>query len=254
MAMRDGHFLQTPVRKHIERREVIQQIHAQLVIASEKIPHYSLGSFPEEAIQLVKHLQLHQHLPISFDSYAYSFLIKACAILQQPNLGTQLHGLTIKAGFQPHLYVQTVLVNMYADCGFLVKPQQVFNKMPERNSVTWNALITGIINHGGLVEEGLEFFREMVNECLVEPDVKHYRCLIDMLGRAGRLEGAENMALQISPEITNVVIWRTLLGACNFHGNVEMGERVMRKILEMERRYGGYYVLLSYLFASFGNW
>ncbi|KAG5557968.1 hypothetical protein RHGRI_008022 [Rhododendron griersonianum] len=433
--MRDGHYLQTLVLKHIARREVIQQIHAQLVIASEKIPlvttatiwnslirHYSLGSFPEEAIQLFKHLQLHQHLPVSFDSYAYSFLIKACAILQQPNLGTQLHGLTVKAGFRPHLYVQTALVNMYADCGFLVEAQQVFNEMPERNSVTWNALITGIIkwgelglarslfdrmpnqnvvswtgiidgyarmnqhevalslfrtmvgkginptqitvlaifpaiwnlgclescqsihaygeksgfndsdirvvnslvdayskcgcmesavkvfgfmdakkrnlvswtsiisgfamhgmgkqavdsfksmedecmkpnrvtflsilsacSHGGLVEEGLEFFRKMVNECLLEPDVKHYGCLIDMLGRAGRLDEAEKMALQISPEITNVVIWRTLLGACSFHGNVEMGERVMRKILEMERRYGGDYVLLSNLFAGFGR-
>lgn len=433
--MRDGHYLQTLVLKHIARREVIQQIHAQLVIALEKIRpvttaaiwnslirHYSLGSFPEEAINLFKHLQLHKHFPTSFDSYAYSFLIKACAILQQPNLGTQLHGRTVKSGFQNHLYVQTALVNMYADCGFLAGAQQVFDEMPERNSVSWNALITGFIkwgelglarslfdrmpnqdvvswtgiidgyartnrhevalslfqtmvgkgikpsqvtvlaifpaiwnlgclescqlihaygeksglndsdvrvlnslvdayskcgcmesavkvfgfmdakkrnlvswtsviagfamhgmgkqavdsfrsmeaeclkpnrvtflsilnacSHGGLVEEGLEFFRKLVNESLVEPDAKHYGCLIDMLGRAGRLEEAEKMALQISPEITNVVIWRTLLGACSFHGNVEMGERVMRKILDVERRYGGDYVLLSNLFAGFGR-
>ncbi|KAH7855317.1 hypothetical protein Vadar_023655 [Vaccinium darrowii] len=434
--MRDGHYLQSLVLKHIASREAIQQIHAQLVIASEKLPsttttttlwnslfrHYSLGSFPEEAVQLFKQLQLQQHLPLSFDSYAYSFLIKACAILQQNKLGTQFHGLSIKAGFQSHLYVQTALVNMYADFGSLVEAQKVFDQMPDRNSVTWNALITGFIkwgklgfartlfdrmpnqnvvswtgiidgyarnnqhkvalslfrtmvgkgieptqvtilaifpaiwnlgclescqsihtygeksglnnsdirvlnslvdayakcgcmesavkvfdfidakkrnlvswtsvisgfamhgmgkqavdsfksmeneclkpnrvtflsilsacSHGGLVEEGLEFFRKMVDEGLVEPDVKHYGCLIDMLGRAGRLEEAEKMALQIPPEIENVVIWRTLLGACSFHENVQMAERVMRKILEMERKYGGDYVLLSNLFAGSGR-
>ena len=60
-----------------------------------------------------------------------------------------------------------------------------------------------------------------------------------MLGRAGRLEQAEKTALGIPSEITDVVVWRTLLGACSFHGNVEMGERVTRKTLEMERGYGG---------------
>lgn len=126
------------------------------------------------------------------------------------------------------------------------------DKCLKPNRVTFLSILSAC-SHGGLVEEGLEFFRKMVNECLVEPDVKHYGCLIDMLGRAGRLEEAEKMALQISSEITNAVIWRTLLGACSFDGNVEMGERVMRKILEMERRYGGDYVLLSNLFAGFGR-
>ena len=104
----------------------------------------------------------------------------------------------------------------------------------------------------GWSKRGLSFFRKMVNECQVEPDIKHYGCLVDMLRRAGTLE-AEKIALQIPNEIENVVIWRTLLGACSFHGNIQMGERVMRKILEMEKRYGGDYVLLSNIFAGFGT-
>lgn len=74
-----------------------------------------------------------------------------------------------------------------------------------------------------------------------------------MLGRAGRLEEAEKMALEIPAKILNVVIWRTLLGACSFHGNAEMGERVTMKILEMERAYGGDYVLMSNIFAGVGK-
>ncbi|CAL8999462.1 unnamed protein product [Prunus brigantina] len=93
----------------------------------------------------------------------------------------------------------------------------------------------------------------MVDEYEIALDIKHYGCLIEMLGRAGRLEEAENMALEIPSNIVNVVIWRTLLGACSFHGNVEMGERVTKKILEMERGYGGDYVLMSNIFAGVGR-
>ncbi|GFZ21345.1 pentatricopeptide repeat (PPR) superfamily protein [Actinidia rufa] len=240
-----------------------------------------------------------------------------------------LHSLTVKAGFEFHVYVQTALVILYAVCGYFGEAHQVFDEMPDRNLVTWNALITGLMkwgrlawtglsltgchrkmlfhapvvrrgiwcvldihnlqvcnarngkqaansfkrmedeclkpnrvtflsilnacSHGGLVEEGLGFFRKMVNECQVEPDIRHYGCLVDMLGRAGTLEEAEKIALQIPNEIENVVIWRTLLGACSFHGNIQMGERVMRKILDMEKRYGRDYVLLSNIFAGFGR-
>ncbi|KAJ6854836.1 hypothetical protein NC651_039716 [Populus alba x Populus x berolinensis] len=58
------------------------------------------------------------------------------------------------------------------------------------------------------------------------------------------------MALEIPNEIVIVVIWRTLLGACSFYGNIEMGERVTRKIMEMETRYGGDNVLMHNNFAG----
>ena len=120
------------------------------------------------------------------------------------------------------------------------------------NQITFLSVLNAC-SHGGLVEEGLKFFTKMVNKYQISPDVKHYGCLIDMLGRAGRLDEAEKMALEIPDYVVNVVIWRTLLGACSFHGNVEMGARVTRKILEMERKYGGDYVLLSNIFAGVGR-
>ncbi|GAY67367.1 hypothetical protein CUMW_255880 [Citrus unshiu] len=86
------------------------------------------------------------------------------------------------------------------------------------------------------------------------PNVKHYGCLVDMLGRAGRLEQAEKIALGIPSEITDVVVRRILLGACSFHGNVEMGERVTRKVLEMERGNGGDYVLMYNILAGVGRY
>ncbi|KAL3538502.1 hypothetical protein ACH5RR_001868 [Cinchona calisaya] len=75
-----------------------------------------------------------------------------------------------------------------------------------------------------------------------------------MLGRAGRQEEAEKKAKEIRNDIGNVVVWRALLGACSFRGNVEMGEKVASKIMEMERKYGGDYVLLSNIFAAVGRY
>ncbi|CAL5400071.1 unnamed protein product [Camellia sinensis] len=390
VAMKRRHmpYLLSLLMKHITSREAIRQIHAQLIfngihstgmsmtIWNYLFRHYSLGSFPKEAVLLFKNFQL-LHLPIiSFDSYSYSFLIKACTNLEQPTLGTQVHGLTVKAGFEHHIYVQTALVNMYSrnsvtsnalitgltKWGQIGLARSLFDRMPSQNVVSWTDIIDGysqlnqhkqalplfrtmvvdkaikptevtilaifpstrnlrclescqlihtygeksgfnecdirvtnslidayakcgciesavkvfhgitcekrnlvswtsiisrfamhgmgkhaadsfkrmedecsmpnrvtflsILNacsHGGLVEEGLEFFRKMLNECQVVPEIKNYGCLIDM----------------------------TLLGACSFHGNIQIAERVMRKILEMERRYGGDYVLLSNIYAGF---
>ncbi|GAB4851797.1 hypothetical protein Ancab_031196 [Ancistrocladus abbreviatus] len=120
------------------------------------------------------------------------------------------------------------------------------------NHVTFLSVL-GACSHGGLVEEGLEFFRKMNNYCQFSPGIKHYGCVIDMLGRAGRLREAEEIAFQIPDEIDNVVIWRTLLGACSLHGNVEMAEHVTRKIQEMERGYGGDYVLMSNILTGLGK-
>ncbi|RVW21215.1 Pentatricopeptide repeat-containing protein, mitochondrial [Vitis vinifera] len=372
------------------RRSAMQQLHPHLITTGAHyhcmdftswntlLRHYSLGTFPQEAFLLFRHLRLH-HVspPLSFNSFSFSFLLKACAYLQHRKGGLQLHALTLKAGFEFHVYLHTVLQNVYAVCGALLEAKQVLDEMPVRNSVTWNVLITGLAkwgelhlarslfdempmptvvswttiidgytrmnqpkqalalfrtmfidegikpteitllaifpaisnlgalelcqlrasrvfgeiaaksrnvvswtsvisafamhgmaeevlanfermqkeclkpnritflsvlnacSHGGLVEEGLKFFATMGNEYQMSPDVKHYGCLIDMLGRAGRLDEAEKMALEIPDDVVNVVIWRTLLGACSFHGNVEMGARVTRKILEMERKYGG---------------
>ncbi|TXG66260.1 hypothetical protein EZV62_007535 [Acer yangbiense] len=201
-----------------------------------------------------------------------------------------IHGYGEKKGFNAtDIRVSNCLIDTYAKCGCIRSASRFFEKISveRRNLVSWTSIITGfamhgmgkeaienfermervglkpnrvtylsVLNacsHGGLVEEGFKFFYKMVKEGQVLPDIKHYGCLVDMLGRAGRLEEAEKIALEVPSEITNDVIWRTLLGACSFHGNVEMGERATRKILEMERGYGGDYVLMSNILTGVGR-
>jgi hypothetical protein len=57
--------------------------------------------------------------------------------------------------------------------------------------------------------------------------------------------------MEIEP---NAIVWRTLLGACRIHGNVELGRRANEQLLEMRRDQSGDYVLLSNIYASRGEW
>ncbi|XP_059654557.1 pentatricopeptide repeat-containing protein At1g09220, mitochondrial-like [Cornus florida] len=210
--------------------------------------------------------------------------------LRALELCQSVHAYGERSGFNASdIRVMNCLIDTYAKCGCAESALRLFEDVsPERrNLVSWTSIISWLAMHGmakeavenfrrmenacvmpnsvtffsalnacshsGLVKEGLAFFRKMLNEYQLVPNIKHYGCLIDMLGRAGRFEEAEKMALEIPPEMANVVIWRTLLGACSFHGNVEMRERVTWKILEMERGYGGDYVLLSNIFAGVGR-
>lgn len=87
----------------------------------------------------------------------------------------------------------------------------------------------------------------------IEPNIRHYGCMVDMLGRAGLLDEAFKFidSMVIEP---NAIIWRTLLGACRIHGNVELGRRANVRLLKIRQDESGDYVLLSNIYASEGEW
>ncbi|XWS42649.1 hypothetical protein CRYUN_Cryun16bG0032000 [Craigia yunnanensis] len=134
----------------------------------------------------------------------------------------------------------TSLISNFAMHGRGKEAVESFEKMEQEgwkpNRVTFVSVLTAC-SHGCLVEQGLKFFKKMVNECQILPDIKHYGCLVDMLGRTRRLEEAEKIALEIPCEMGNEVI----------------GERVTTKIMEIERGCGGDYVLTSNILAGAGR-
>uniref|UniRef100_A0A0A9D8M4 Pentatricopeptide repeat-containing protein n=1 Tax=Arundo donax TaxID=35708 RepID=A0A0A9D8M4_ARUDO len=87
----------------------------------------------------------------------------------------------------------------------------------------------------------------------IEPNVKHYGCMVDMLSRAGLLKEAFEFinTMKVKP---NSVIWRTLLGACRIHGEIELAEHANRELLKARSDASGDYVLLSNIYASVGEW
>lgn len=108
-------------------------------------------------------------------------------------------------------------------------------------------------SHTGLVDRGREYFYSMNQEYGITANSKHYTCLIDLLGRAGRLEEAQNL-MKTMPFEPDAATWGALLGASRIHGNTELGEKAAKIIFEMEPENAGMYVLLSNLYASSGRW
>ncbi|KAF5754240.1 putative tetratricopeptide-like helical domain superfamily [Helianthus annuus] len=258
---------------------------------SGMIDGYTRANQPKEAVSLFRHmvaLACNNNKPTEITVLA---LYPAIWNLGSLELCQCVHAYGEKNGFYTtDIRVTNALIDVYARCGSVHNALRVFELIPsdEKNLVSWTSIITvfamhgmakeavdsfkrmeevgmkpnrvtflsviSACSHGGLVEEGLVFFKKMVNESCIVPDIKHYGCLIDMLARAGRLEDAEKMALEVPKDMANDVIWRTLLGACSYYDNVEMGKRITSRIFEMERRYSGDYVLLSNIFSGVGDY
>ncbi|CAK9218943.1 unnamed protein product [Sphagnum troendelagicum] len=173
---------------------------------------------------------------------------------------------------QEDVFVGSSLVDMYAKCGSIEDACRVFHKMPSRNVVTWTAMVLGHVkcgheqkalelfqqmqqeacSHASLVDEGMCLYASMIRDYMIPAKLEHYTCMVDLLGRAGHLQEAENMIMAM-PCKPQAATWRALLGACRIHGNVGLAERVAKQILEMEPENAAVYVLLSNIYAAAGN-
>lgn len=213
--------------------------------------------------------------------------LSACSQLGALDVGIWVHRYIEKHKLSVNVTLGTALVDMYAKCGNVAKALQVFNEMPGRNSLTWTSIIGGLATHGnahdaishfsqmidhglvpdevtflgvlsacchgGLVEEGRKFFNQMNSTFNLPPKLKHYSCMVDLLGRAGLLEEAEQI-IKNMPIEADAVVWGALFFACRVHGNVEMGERAALKLLELDPLDSGIYVLLANMYGEAKMW
>lgn len=108
-------------------------------------------------------------------------------------------------------------------------------------------------SHNGLTDWGIEYFHSMDKDYGVKPNSKHYTCMIDLLGRAGRLEEAQNL-IRNMPFEPDVAMWGALLGASRIHGNMELSEKAAEMVFKMEPNNSATYVLLSNLYAASKRW
>ncbi|CAN5967244.1 unnamed protein product [Sphagnum jensenii] len=224
---------------------------------------------------------------VGLNRITYISILKACASQAHLEEGKQVHCSIIKAGVEIDAWIGTALIDMYAKCGRLEDARQVFNSMPDRDIVSWNAMIVGLALHGfgkdslevfgqmrhegiqpdavtfvgvlsacshsGLVEEGHAYFSSMYEDHGITPMGAHYCCMVDLLGRAGQLHEAENF-IKTMPIKAHNAVWGALLGACNVHGNVDIAERAAEHCLELEPKDAAVYVLLSHVYAGAGMW
>jgi pentatricopeptide repeat protein len=228
-----------------------------------------------------------QHEGVVADHVTFVGVLNACASVAALEEGRHIHKQIMQSGAESNIFVSNSLVDMYAKCGSIEDACEVFNKMSTRNVFAWTTMLGGYAMHGGghealgyfermcqegveidnitfvsllsacshagLVDEGVHFFESVSLVYSVCAAVEHYACMVDLLGRAGCLDDAESLITTMPCEPSGSV-WNALLGACRIYGNVEMGERIAKRVLESDPGNAAGYVLLSNIYAAAGKW
>ncbi|KAK7262490.1 hypothetical protein RJT34_30064 [Clitoria ternatea] len=239
----------------------------------------------EEAFDTFKQMLCRGFCPTSA---TISALLPACATVARVRIGKEIHGHALVSGVEEDIYVRSALVDMYAKCGFISEARTLFCRMPEKNIVTWNSIIFGFANHGyckeaielfnrmemegaakldhltftaaltacshvGDIELGQRLFKMMQGKYSIEPRLEHYACMVDLLGRAGRLDEAYCL-IKTMPVEPDLFVWGALLAACRNHGHVELAEVAAVHLSELEPESAANRLLLSSLYADAGKW
>ncbi|EFJ07930.1 hypothetical protein SELMODRAFT_132764 [Selaginella moellendorffii] len=177
----------------------------------------------------------------------------------------------------------TAMVVAFSEGGNIDQAKHFFDQMITRDLVAWNSMIkafanTGLLSdalgflyamlqegikpndhtyrgilsgcsHAGLPEECRIHFLSMVADHAIAPELDHYCCVVDSLGRSKRLDWAEEL-VQSMPYVPNEVAWTSLLGACRVYGDAELLERAAsaaREVSGLKPEDSSAYVMLANL-------
>ncbi|KAM7274221.1 hypothetical protein ACFE04_028885 [Oxalis oulophora] len=216
-----------------------------------------------------------------------SSVLLGCSELSALQLGRQVHQLVLKSPLSNDTTAGTSLISMYCKCGELEESWKLFLEIRRKDVVTWNAMISGYAQHGagkkalslfdemkdlgvqpdwitfvsvllacnhaGLVDLGIGYFDSMVRDYGIEAKPDHYACVVDLLGRAGRLTEAVALIKKM-PFRPHVAIFGTLLGACRIHKNLELAEFASKNLINLDPTSAAGYVQLANVYAATSQW
>ncbi|KAG6485649.1 pentatricopeptide repeat-containing protein At2g03880, mitochondrial-like [Zingiber officinale] len=219
------------------------------------------------------------------DQSTLTSVLRACTGMVLLEMGRQVHVHVLK--YNRDLILSNALLDMYCKCGDLEEAHEVFCRMPEKDVISWSTMISGLAQHGrssdaltlfesmkvfgpkpnhitilgvlfacshaGLLEDGWLYFRSMRQLWDIEPGREHYGCMVDLLGRAGKLDEAVKFIADMNFE-PDIVIWRTLLGACRVHKNANLAAYAANQVLRLEPEDEGSHILLSNIYADSHQW
>ncbi|CAH8345889.1 unnamed protein product [Eruca vesicaria subsp. sativa] len=269
-----------------EAREVFDDMPVKdLVSWNAMVSGYARAGFYGEALEVFNEmLESCEEEP---DGFTFVSVLSACANLGSLSQGEWVRVFIDKRGVEIDGFLATALVDMYSKCGRIDKAVEVFRGALKKDVSTWNSMISGLSVHG-LGNDALEIFSEMVYEGFkpnsitfiavlsacnhvglldqarklfetmssvygVEPSIEHYGCMVDLLGRMGRFEEAEELVNKV-PEDEASVLLESLLGACKRFGRMEQAESLANRLLELNPGETSGYVQMSNLYASNERW
>ncbi|XP_057970887.1 putative pentatricopeptide repeat-containing protein At3g15130 [Malania oleifera] len=224
---------------------------------------------------------------VHLNKFTLATALNACANLASLEEGKKTHGLRIKLGADVDVCVDNALLDMYSKCGCMDGALGVFRSMDDHSVVSWTTMIMGYAQNGsskkaieifdemrlegvepnfitficvlyacsqgGFIDEAWKYFSSMTHDHGIFPREDHYACLVDLLGRAGRIKEAEELILMM-PFQPTVLVWKILFGSCCIHGDTETGLRAAKQALDLDKRDPSTYVSLSNMLAGLSNW
>ncbi|KAL8091323.1 pentatricopeptide repeat-containing protein At2g33680 [Apium graveolens] len=255
-----------------------------IVLWTSMIGGYVQNGDNESAIDLYCKMQEEGIMP---NELTMASVLKACSSLAAFEQGKQIHAHTVKFGFGLEAPIGSALSTMYAKCGSLEDGNLVFRRMPARDVISWNSVISGLsqnghgeealelfeemrlegtkpdhvtfvnvltsCSHTGFVERGWVYFRMMSSEYDISPRVEHFACMVDILSRAGKLYEAKEL-IEAAKCDHGSSLWRILLSACRNYNNYELGAYAGEKLMKLGTEESSAYVLLSSIYKAMGMW
>lgn len=237
------------------------------------------GDF-EKVVELFRHME-------EVDLYSFGTVLRACAGMAAVRPGKEVHCQYLRRGGWRDVIVESALVDLYAKCGCVDFAFRIFSQMPVRNLITWNSMISGFAqngrggeaikmftemiylgvkpdrisfvsvlfacSHSGLLDQGRQYFVSMTDSYGIKAEISHYSCMVDLLGRAGKIEEAENL-INSSEFSNDSSLWAALLGSCTTGINPMVAERIAKKMMELKPDYHLSYVLLANIYREVGRW
>ncbi|KAK6144716.1 hypothetical protein DH2020_021536 [Rehmannia glutinosa] len=222
------------------------------------------------------------------DEFILVSLMSACSQLGSLELANWVESYIRNGSFDlRRAHVAAALVDMNAKCGNMERATLLFEDMPKRDLISYCSMIQGLCIHGrgpqavlmfdrmidegirpddvaftviltacshaGLVDDGCRFFDLMIRKYSMSPSPDHYACMVNLLGKSGKLKAAYEL-IRSMPVESHTGAWGALLGACRLHGDVVLGEVVARRLFELEPQNAGTYMLLSNIYAEADSW
>ncbi|WOK95794.1 hypothetical protein Cni_G04501 [Canna indica] len=227
------------------------------------------------------------HVDVQPNSITFIAALSACAAVGALMCGKEIHAQALRSGLGSEGCLPNALLDLYVKCGRIESAWTQFNAHEDKDVVSWNIMLTGYAGKGhgdlavslfnqmieagvhpdevtmvgllcacsrsGMVSQGWGYFDSMEVMYSITPNLKHYACMVDLLGRAGHLQRAHQF-IKDMPLEPDPAIWGALLNGCRIHHQVELGELAAKQIFELDDASVGYYLLLCNLYADNKRW